>query len=283
VLGKNGENEMSLKKTYTCITLSKERKDALLKIGSTKLIKIAYSLDPNELVCVSSTMMFAKQLMQGGLTHYFLERGLSDFLISSARDIDAQYFGGLPGKEKDSSVWPFEADYLKSNVSEQGCVIYKGIALHFHKSEMKRSIMAIEADTPSGGMLYVSDFEDTFHTPVEDMSDNETEHILYKPDSEACHKIAKIVLGFSLYSRAFPDLIVPHAEECINFGKYIGKRYILKHGSESSTDISQSKSPHYRRGHFKLLTHERYKKKRGQVIFTKGTFVKGRAYDVITD
>jgi len=54
-----------------------------------------------------------------------------------------------------------------------------------------------------------------------------------------------------------------------------GKKLTIRGSSEVMEDIENARSPHFRRGHYRKLSSDRYKKK--GIIFVKGCFVKGKA------
>ena len=59
--------------------------------------------------------------------------------------------------------------------------------------------------------------------------------------------------------------------------RQIGRSPVMEH------EEKQARSPHWRRGHFRVLQSEKYTHKRGQTVFVKGTFVRGTAFDILDD
>jgi hypothetical protein len=276
VLGKNGENEMISSKSYTGFNIKPFLKFEKTFLDPEKyfesLSHYGYFDDRRyaSFLCDFSAWAYKSGLCQ----HYFIEKGLEDFLQSSIKEVSPTYWGKLPNKKYDNSMLKLEK-YCNGVDT-----IHTPIALHFYKNSGFESLL-VNMVSDNLGNQYVS------------IDSNKGQGIALDPNTATEEKIkefddiskrrVRTVLGFSLYVDAFPDLIHPHLENVKIWKIYNGERSYISKGEEVKEDCLHSVSPHYRRGHFKLLTHERYKKKRGQVIFTKGTFVKGRAYDVITD
>jgi hypothetical protein len=81
---------------------------------------------------------------------------------------------------------------------------------------------------------------------------------------------------------AFPDMIKTGTPN----GCY--KKYSPKDIEIKTTDVVKEKSehgvsPHFRSGHFRLLSSDRFINKRGQIVFVKSSFVKGHAITVGVD
>ena len=99
-------------------------------------------------------------------------------------------------------------------------------------------------------------------------------------NSNLLYDAIRLTLGLSLYLEAFPDALQEfQAPEKAFKGK---RNLTLRVPKEVQEDIDHSVSPHYRRGHMRLLTSERYtEEKRGKAVFVKGCFVKGKAYELV--
>lgn len=64
---------------------------------------------------------------------------------------------------------------------------------------------------------------------------------------------------------------------------YEGERHIVNRNEIVDEEHSHSVSPHWRRGHFRLLSSEKFIRKHGQTVYVRGTFVKGKAFDVLDE
>ena len=86
-----------------------------------------------------------------------------------------------------------------------------------------------------------------------------------------------LVAGLCLYKKCFPYAVrngVPN--DCLN-QNYYERPQTISIAREILESDERTVTPHIRSGHFRLLQSERFKKKRFQVVFVKGCFVKGQA------
>lgn len=90
----------------------------------------------------------------------------------------------------------------------------------------------------------------------------------------------RMISGLGLYMGAFPEQVKDGIPEN-------AKRYGTLHGRARTIGIAEQvvtregATPHYRVGHFRLLSAERYVHMKGQVVFVHGCFVKGQAKTVL--
>lgn len=89
----------------------------------------------------------------------------------------------------------------------------------------------------------------------------------------------KFILNFIYYVLTFPDALVEGKPKNIKPDKYNKntKKFILKTNNKI-LDIEknkQSRVTHFRKGHFRHLTSDWYKEKKGQWIFVNGSIVRG--------
>jgi len=92
---------------------------------------------------------------------------------------------------------------------------------------------------------------------------------------------AKAFYNMLLYMDCFPDSIINNPPDDVKkqYAPYIKRCFTIK-SDESLIDRS-GVTPHFRRGHFRVLRSEVFKKKRYQTIFVHSSFVKGKAKTVI--
>lgn len=103
--------------------------------------------------------------------------------------------------------------------------------------------------------------------------------------SNTYHSIMmKLVLNMVFYMSAFPEYILDTPPDEVKDKLNINNSKTITLSKEISDYMNETRDvmPHLRRGHFKFLGSEYYKKKRGQTIFVKPTFVKGDAKTVIS-
>lgn len=101
------------------------------------------------------------------------------------------------------------------------------------------------------------------------------------PDIE----MARLIVGLALYVAAFPDMMMPGLpDDLANPGHYTGARSFKVGVADAIRNTGTHSSPtaHYRMGHFRVLSSERFTTKRFQTIFVRGTFVKGHAVTVLS-
>ena len=103
-----------------------------------------------------------------------------------------------------------------------------------------------------------------------------------KSANESFYDYEKMLLNALLYIAAFPECL--HDGPPKDLVKNNGFRGEYKNISCSdqlkNSYNSISASPHFRRGHFRLLSSDRFSKKKGQVIFVKPSMVNGEALTV---
>lgn len=86
--------------------------------------------------------------------------------------------------------------------------------------------------------------------------------------------IMKLIAGISVYARCFPEAIVQGVPKSYTFKNGAKNNAITINGNETSVKESHAmRSPHYRSGHFRTLTSERFINKRGKTIFISACFV----------
>lgn len=100
-------------------------------------------------------------------------------------------------------------------------------------------------------------------------------------DRDQLNYFYKIMLGFFCYISTFKDNVKEGApNDAIIYdraqrNKTVEENEIIIRSNEITKKYEVS--PHLRRGHFRMLSSEYYKKKKGQIIFIEPTFVKGTA------
>lgn len=223
------------------------------------------------------------------IEHYFLADGLCDFLVSSVKEFTLDYCRKLPCAARDpKDVPPIGGSVeIAPDSAAHPMRMYRqkpsAFALHFPLRERDRSIVVIpdamrfdSEDKSAHGWFFVADDgEDVCLMQI----GAERKHL------DDAYDIAKVVFGFSLYIEAFPETVVSAgAGQIHKVNHYDGGRHRVICNDVAKTENEHaSTSPHFRRGHFRVLHSERFTKKQGQVVFVKGCFVRGKAYEVLSD
>ena len=254
-------------------------------------------------LCIDAHAVFVWKF--GKIQHFFVAPGLADFFIKSAKESTPDYYKCLP----DCPRVPIPAHgrhimtmfALKQDEAQPGTGympanpdIPGGFAIHFPAYEHRRSIVVIpRAVVPNivkTQELKVPVFERALFvaTDGEDIvlfaAGSGGEYQLhYEPDStESTHALNKLILGFSLYVDAFPETVTDAQDNDIHDANhYRGYRAIVASNDIVESEVKRSVDPHWRIGHFHLLRSERFVHKKGQTVWTRGTYVKGYALDIV--
>lgn len=107
-------------------------------------------------------------------------------------------------------------------------------------------------------------------------------------DSIEIIRIIQLAINTIAYMNTFPGCVVDGVPKIIkeqSFHK--GNSFILEISEKVVESFEESEngkmvSPHFRRGHFRRLTAQRYTKMRGKIIFVRETMVNGKAKTVYT-
>lgn len=221
------------------------------------------------------------------ITHFFLGHGIFDFCINSFKPIpipeDFSYpkIGEDINLNLDSRIF-FNSKIAGQNQAEliQGSAPSVGV-IHFPLKENRRSILfSLNVITPYNRP----------HAPIVRRAFIATDtvdcasvcHDAWGKDLGDATSIVNFLFGFILYLKAFPECVKPATREDVKSKEpmagsqkiLIGKNKIVEN------ELKLSVSPHWRRGHFRVLSSDRFVKKKGKTVFVKGSFVKGKALDV---
>lgn len=242
----------------------------------------------------SATSFLGMSWLKHNITHYFCDDGLFDFCSSSVRKLTSDYLSldsivgdSVPCSFPNYNIFP--ASRRAPFASQDPAARYNHAAyppvcaIHFPLKEGHRSILV---STDFNTLIF--DKELGIHTVVKNdaIIDDGEDCAVIRADATPfeygdAKDMVKFVYGFSLYLKAFPDLITEGRGAGIKEFKGIrGRRVQVKKSPVVTEDVQNSRSPHWRRGHFRLLSADCYKKSKGKVVFIKGTFVKGRALQV---
>ncbi len=91
-----------------------------------------------------------------------------------------------------------------------------------------------------------------------------------------------VVSSAMAYIQAFPEMVTDGIPEDLKHPNYYRLSTSSTVGVSPKLVVRDGPCPHYRMGHFRMLTSERFTHKRGQVVFVHGCFVKGKAETVLS-
>jgi len=119
---------------------------------------------------------------------------------------------------------------------------------------------------------------------------NDYKSLLKDKSNESIEKlrIIQFAVNTVAYMNAFPDCVIDGVPEMVRQQQYYNENSLYLQISENvvdsvmRTENGKIISPHFRRGHFRKLTAERYTKMRGQIIFVHETMVNGKAKSIYT-
>jgi hypothetical protein len=200
------------------------------------------------------------------IRHFFLAPGVADFCVGAVKELSEDYSNVLP-----------ECPHVPG-VGGTGRQ-QSGFALHFPASERGRSIICMpDFQVPAPGNAY--------HSYYVAVTDGESVAVLNRntdlpPADAETQRMEKTVFGFSLYIAAFPGALHPGEPGQIHVvSHYRGDHTVVGRTAVVDEEDRAATSPHWRRGHFNLLTHPRYTHKRFQSVYIRGCFVRGDALEV---
>ena len=209
--------------------------------------------------------------------HYFLDDGVADFLANAVKEFTPDYFreSVLTKCASESHVKLPELQYLP-------------FFIHFPSKDKRCSIGVVpyfkapSALIPGGCCKYLFAARDYDNVVLVNMNHEQaSEENKHGSDKDTVF-VEKVVYGFTLYLDAFPD-VVREADGVKHIGHYKGSRHCIRANETVRTESHHSVSPHFRRGHFRVLSSDHFKKARGKTIFINGMFIKGKAFDVLAD
>lgn len=219
--------------------------------------------------------------------HYFVAPGVAEFCIASVKSLSPDYLRQFPPPPR------VQCSVLGGTLA--GCIFF-----HFPAKENRDSValcpgfpfptrngssgvdfMAIAAISSAGGLFGLEGSQDGVPRPIAAIG---PAHEAAADALALSPELPKLLFGLSLYMDAFPDAIVPAADHSVHHLRHykgeqrqVGRSPVMEH------EERQARSPHWRRGHFRVLHSEKFTHKRGQAVFVKGTFVKGQAFDILDD
>ncbi|OQC27563.1 MAG: hypothetical protein BWX70_02183 [Verrucomicrobia bacterium ADurb.Bin070] len=220
------------------------------------------------------------------ITHFFLSNGVAEFCESAVREPTSEYAKALPSCDSIPVAGKVFTPWAV--VCDADGAIPGAFAIHFPASSKRRSIIAI----PSISIPQKEKAGDGIRgrTHYWFGADDGEDVVLCLKDNtginwcDSAMSMVKTIYGLALYLDAFPETAKKATRDDVkDIAHYDGSVFTVAANESAREDAERSISPHFRRGHFRMLTSEVFKRKRGQVVFVRGSFVRGHALDVGPD
>jgi hypothetical protein len=94
--------------------------------------------------------------------------------------------------------------------------------------------------------------------------------------------IVSVVSSALSYMKCFPDTIMDGIPSDLKHPNHYRNAKAISLNMHHSLVVRDGPCPHYRVGHFRLLQSPKFVHKQGEVVFVRGTFVKGKAKTVLS-
>jgi len=220
------------------------------------------------------------------IDHYFLDSGVADFCVGAVKFYTRDYFKPMPEPQPVCVPIPTPAWIRERIVAKNKDFLRGAYCIHFPTSEQRNSVLVVPSfatvnpNLPRTCNLYlcsISDGVDIVLLPC-----IESGHDVVLADTGQ-HWLTKLIYGIGLYVDAFPDAVNPTSSRGFIKNSPSLRTNVISATMEMMEESQSAVSPHYRRGHFRVLSSERYINKKGQTVFVKGSFVRGTAHDVLDD
>ena len=230
------------------------------------------ALSKDSVAMASAEILFLYE--ENHLVHYFLETAdLEDFLKNTkVNDIMAIRQMVLLDNSANNRFFRFESNGGIDGARSLGGVIHSptqhdAVAFVCIRNE-KDTSFSISAET-GDDVVYSGNL----------LLDDALKSVNSKADDK--NQLLPLVVNMLLYIQAFPESVIDKAPEGQATEYYRNKCHTIR---TSSTILEHGgKTPHFRRGHFRLLSSERFINKRGQIVFVHSSFVGGKAKTILDD
>ncbi len=224
-------------------------------------------------------MRFIRALLENNYTHYFInDYSLYRFLLNMKMEKEINILYALHEEIITDDVVVHVAN--RPSIPDDKGVIASGLIYLPDKNIRSIGFMIAKGSKYGNGTFYVSDGEDQAYKPIMDEIVN-FEHFVNNSSAEPTKNMFHIVVNFLLYMKCFPESIVDAPPDDVKkqYAPYISRCFTIK--TDESLIDRAGVTPHFRRGHFRVLRSEVFKKKRFQTVFVRSSFVKGHAKTVL--
>lgn len=194
--------------------------------------------------------------LRGRATHYFVETaGLAKFCVKATpvltKEVLAAVVDGITGRAIAEAVFHTPDD----------AILFR----YFGPDETKRPYITF-ADGNETGSFFLEG------------------NLLERAKSERTKYMIRLVFGVCLYLHCFPNAMIDGVpkQSTSRLKNHFKRESSVTVQAVSDVIDRSGTTPHFRSGHFRLLSSDKFTKKQGQIVFVKETFVLGKA-KTITD
>ena len=264
-------------------TLFRDRSELQYSVYSARLLENVPDDDYWKLyVEILATFLWKFRQLQ----HFFMSPGVADFCAGSVKEFSEDFAKRLPEcgyvpapvrKDGSKPYMPEYIDYPTKKREVQG-----GFVVHFPTNERRHSLIVIPNLIVSHTVTKIKPFYFAACNGQMTTATEQKSNLFVTYDDRDWE--LRFIYGLSLYMDAFPDTVIPAGDDDVKrINYYNGQCQMILRNEIVNEEHRHSASPHWRRGHFRLLTSEKFIHKHGQTIYVHGTFVKGQAFDVLDD
>lgn len=215
-----------------------------------------------ELAIIYNSVELELDAWSGGCVHYFFTgSGMHDWLLNCAAplgDEQSKIISKSADNPEEKSL-PFMFHFCGGNSPVYLCRwLYGGLNIHTGKKEHRNNLFILRGNHRAAISLF----------PGWDSKDGE---IL------SCQALVSSALA---YIQCFPGMIKDGIPDDLKHQNYYRRTICKSIGMHTSLIHHDGPCPHYRVGHFRFLSSDKFVHKKGQIIFVHATFVKGKALTV---
>jgi hypothetical protein len=210
----------------------------------------AISIDPPSLAFLSAE----HRTLKGRATHYFVESSeLADFCVQATPILNMDILSSIVKDDSGRAV----REAVFHTPDEAILFRYFGVEKNF------KPYITV-SDGVKTGSFYLD------------------RYLYERAKGERVKYMLRLVSGICLYLKCFPDSAtdgVP-SKATNRLKRHFRRENTVTVQAANEVVDRSTPTPHFRSGHFRLLSSEKFTRKKGQVVFVKGTYVRGKAKTV---
>jgi hypothetical protein len=226
----------------------------------------------------SQEIVLLSAFTKGVYRNYYLENeGLKEFLqTTEIRDYES-----IAGALLDLDIPQGTVAVTMENGTRVDARVGCGV---IHLPGEERSVCFSLVSKGKFGTLFVSNGDDIGYIRLDNAFEKKNKAL----DVPVYGHMKRLVFNLLLYLECFPEAITKEAPPGVVDVLKRKHPTVMRSDSVTVRAVSEvvesghgTRAPHFRRGHFRLLSSEFYKAKRGQLVFVRSSFVGGAAVTVL--